>query len=71
MLVASLHEYVPALSFTPGGFFGYATMFSVHEAGAAAFGIPGLVGETLAAIGAMLVGGVIGYLTDVGSTWAS
>jgi len=28
MFLASLHEFVPLLSFTPGAFFGYATMFS-------------------------------------------
>lgn len=35
MFLASLHEFVPLLSFTPGGFFGYATMFSVHATGVA------------------------------------
>lgn len=64
MLVASLHEYVPVLSFTPGGFFGYATMFSVHAGATVAFGVPGLAGETLAAVGAMFVGALIGFTTD-------
>jgi hypothetical protein len=65
MSLASLHEYVPLLSFTPGGFFGYATMFSVHAAEVSAFGFPGLAGETLAALTAMFVGAGIGLATDV------
>ncbi|QRV16133.1 DUF1097 domain-containing protein [Haloterrigena salifodinae] len=64
MFLASLHEFVPVLSFTPGGFFGYATMFSVSAADAAAFGIAGLPGETLAAIVSMFIGAVIGLVTD-------
>ena len=47
MFIASLHEFVPLLSFTPGGFFGSATMFSVAAADATVFGIAGLPGETL------------------------
>jgi hypothetical protein len=46
MFLASLHGFVSLLSFTPGGFFGYATMFSVYAAEATAFGIDGLPGET-------------------------
>lgn len=64
MLLASLHEYVSVLSFTPGGFFGYATLFSVHAAEATVLGVPGLAGETLAALGAMTIGAFIGYATD-------
>ena len=64
MFLASLHEFVPVLSFTPGGFFGYATMFSVSAADATAFGIAGLPGETLAAIVSMFIGAVIGLTTD-------
>lgn len=64
MFVASLHEFVPPLSFTPGGFFGYATMFSVDAAGATAFGVAGLPGATLAAVVSMLFGAVIGLGTD-------
>lgn len=64
MFLASLHEFVPLLSFTPGGFFGFATMFSVHAADATAFGVAGLSGETLAAVVSMLVGAVIGLATD-------
>jgi len=64
MFLASLHEFVPLLSFTPGGFFGYATMFSVSAADATAFGVAGLPGETLAAVVSMLIGAVIGLTTD-------
>ena len=64
MFLASLHGAVPLLSFTPGGFFGYATMFSVHAAAATAFGVPGLAGETLAAVVSMLLGAAIGIGTD-------
>lgn len=64
MFLASLHEFVPLLSFTPGGFFGYATMFSVSAADATAFGIGGLPGETLAAVVSMLIGAAIGLTTD-------
>lgn len=64
MFLASLHGAVPLLSFTPGGFFGYATMFSVNAADATAFGVPGLAGETLAAVVSMFVGAAIGIGTD-------
>ena len=64
MFLASLHEFVPLLSFTPGGFFGYATLFSVHAADATAFGITGLPGESLAAVVAVFIGAVIGLTTD-------
>lgn len=64
MFLASLHGAVPLLSFTPGAFFGYAAMFSVHAADATAFGVPGLTGETLAAIVSMFVGATIGIGTD-------
>lgn len=64
MFLASLHEFVPILSFTPGGFFGFATMFSVSAAEATAFGIAGLPGETLAAVVSMFIGAVIGLTTD-------
>jgi hypothetical protein len=63
MFLASLHEFVPLLSFTPGGFFGYATMFSVHATEATAFGVSGLGGETLAALVSMLIGALIGVAT--------
>ena len=64
MFLASLHDFVPPLSFTPGGFFGYATMFSVHAAEATALGVAGLPGETLAAVLSMFVGAAIGLATD-------
>lgn len=64
MLLASLHEFVPLLSFAPGAFFGYATLFSVHAAEATAFGVPGLPGETLAAVVSMLLGACIGLGTE-------
>lgn len=64
MFLASLHAAVEPLSFTPGGFFGYATLFSVHAAEATAFGVPGLAGETLAAALSMLLGALIGLGTE-------
>lgn len=64
MFLASLHEFVSLLSFTPGGFFGYATLFSVHAAGATAFGLSGLLGETVAAVVTMFIGACIGVATD-------
>lgn len=64
MLLASLHEYVAVLSFTPGGFFGFATMFSVHAAGATAFGVAGLAGQTVAAVVSMFGGAIIGFGTE-------
>jgi hypothetical protein len=69
MFLASLHEAVPVLSFTPGAFFGYATTFSVEAADATAFGVGGLAGETLAAIASMLVGAAIGYGTERAGEW--
>ena len=66
MFLASLHAAVPPLSFLPGGFFGYATAFSVHEAGRTVL-VPGLAGETAATAIAMLVGALIGIGTDAAS----
>jgi len=63
MFLASLHAVVPPLSFTPGGFFGYATMFSVHAAGATV-ALPGLLGETVAAALSMGLDAAIGLATD-------
>lgn len=65
MLAASLHASAPLLSFAPGGFFGYATLFSVEAAGASVFGVTGLPGETLATAVSMLVGALIGFGADV------
>jgi len=39
-------------------------MFSVNAAGATAFGVTGLPGETLAAVISMLLGAVIGLTTE-------
>jgi len=64
MFLASLHGYVRTLSFTPGGFFGYATMFSVEAAGASVAGIGGLPGEGAAAALSMLLGACIGLATE-------
>lgn len=64
MFLATLHGFVPLLSFTPGGFLGFATMFSVHAVDATAFGVTGLPGETAAALLAMLIGALIGLGTD-------
>jgi uncharacterized membrane protein YedE/YeeE len=68
MFLASLHAAVPLLSFIAGGFFGYATAFSVHEAGRAVL-LSGLAGETAATAIAMLIGALIGIGTDVASDW--
>jgi hypothetical protein len=67
MFLASLHDAVPALSFTPGGFFGYATLSSVHAAGATVFGVAGLPGETLGAAVSMAAGAAIGFAADLAS----
>ena len=64
MLLAGLHAFVPRLDFTPGAFFGYATMFGVHAAGAGAFGLTGLAGEGTAAVVAMLLGACIGLAVE-------
>ena len=64
MLLASLHAFVPRLDFTPGAFFGYATMFGVHAAGAGAWGPTGLAGEGTAAVVAMLIGACIGIAVE-------
>lgn len=63
MLLASLHTLVPPLSFAPAAFLGYATLFGVHSAGTPVV-LSGLLGETLAAAAAMLVGAGLGYATD-------
>lgn len=64
MLLASLHGFVPLLSFTPGGFFGYATLFGVYAAGTTAFGVAGLAGTMLATVVSMVTGAAIGLATD-------
>lgn len=60
MLAASLHAYVPGLEFTPGGFMGYATMFSVHAAEATGLGFSGLGGETVLTLLSLAIGAGIG-----------
>ena len=60
MLAASVHAFVPGLDFAPAAFFGYATMFGVHAAGAGVPGYGGLAGEAVAALVAMLLGAAIG-----------
>lgn len=64
MLLASLHGAVPLVSFAPGGFLGYASLFSVDAAGATVFGIGGLAGATLATAVAIAIGTVIGFGAD-------
>ena len=64
MFLASLHAFVPWLSFAPATFFGYATLFGVHASGVGAFGLGGLAGETLAAAVAMLFGACVGLGTQ-------
>jgi len=64
MLLASLHAFVPSLSFTPAAFIGYATLFGVAAAGETAFGISGLAGQATAAVTAMLLGACIGLGTQ-------
>lgn len=61
MLLASLHGAVDL--FTPGGFFGYATLFSVHAAEATVFGLARLPGATLTAVLSMFTGAAIGLGT--------
>lgn len=68
MFLASLHAIVRPLSFIPGGFFGYATLFSVHAAGSTVMGVPGLAGQTLAALLSMFIGAAIGLMTDEASS---
>lgn len=67
MLLASLHAYVPGLDFTPGGFFGYATLFSVHAAGATGLGLVGLAGELAVTLVSMAIGAGIGALAQAGT----
>lgn len=67
MFLATLHAFVPALSFTPGAFFGYATLFGVSAADPSAFGIAGVGGTALAAGVAMLIGVGIGVTVDAAS----
>lgn len=63
MLLASLHAFVPGLSFTPAGFFGFAVLFSVHAAGVS-LGASGLTGELIAAGASLAIGTAIGWLAE-------
>ena len=63
MFLASLHARLPPLSFTPGGFLGYATLFGVH-AGGSSIVTGGLAGEAVVTGGAMVIGAVIGYVVE-------
>lgn len=69
MLLASLHALVPGLDFAPAAFFGYATAFGVHSAGATAFGLTGPAGEGTAAVVAMLLGAAIGLSIERIAGW--
>lgn len=64
MLVASLHPLVPGLRFTPGAFLGYASLFSVHAAGASLI-VAGLTGELMATAASMTIGALIGAGVDL------
>lgn len=63
MLVASLHPFVPGLGFTPGAFLGYASLFSVHAAGASMV-VAGFGGELVATAASMTIGALIGFGVD-------
>lgn len=64
MLLVSLHAAVPVVSFAPGGFLGFATLFSVDAVGASVAGMEGLPGATLASVAAMAIGSAIGFGAD-------
>lgn len=68
MFLVSSHEFVPALPFTPGDFFAYATMFSVRAAEATALGPGALPGQTVAVGVSLRRGAAIGLPTDQRST---
>ncbi len=63
MFLASLHSFVGPLSFAPGAFLGFATLFSVEAAGATVL-VGGLAGVTVATVVSMLFGAVAGVVTD-------
>lgn len=63
MFVAGLHAFVGILSFTPAGFLGYATAFSVEAAGMQ-LGAAGLIGASVATALSMGIGAGIGWLVD-------
>lgn len=65
MALAALHAAIPIVSFAPGGFFGYATLFSVAAAGASVGGTGGLLGATTATAISMAIGVLIGFGADI------
>jgi len=67
MFLAALHGAIPVVSFAPGGFFGFATLFSVDATGASVGGMAGLPGATLAAAISMAIGALIGFGADAAS----
>lgn len=58
-VLASLHEFVPFFSFTPGPFFGYVTICSVYAAAIASW-VSALLGEMCAVVVSILFGAVMG-----------
>ena len=64
MLLASLQAFARRLDFVPAAFFGYATLFGVHESLDRAFAVAGLAGEAAAATVAMLLGASIGLAIE-------
>lgn len=63
MFAASLHAFVPGLSFTPAAFFGYAVLFSVHAADVQLLA-SGLGGELVATAASLAIGAGIGWLAE-------
>lgn len=71
MFLAGLHAYVDALSFTPAGFFGYATLFSVDAAGAELW-MAGFAGVGIATAASLAIGALLGLLADrLAARWAN
>ncbi len=69
MLLASLHDLAPRHLYGPGGFLGYAALFSVTPAGTTLFqpGLPGALWATLVSMG---IGALIGWGAQVVSLQA-
>jgi hypothetical protein len=68
MFVAGLHAFVDLLSFTPAGFVGYATLFSVDAAGTQ-LAASGLAGIGVATVASMLMGALLGFGADLAAQW--
>lgn len=66
MFLATIHASIPFLSFTPGGFLGYASLFGVHAADRTVL-LDGLWGVTVATALAMVIGASIGFGADEAS----